>query len=322
MNAGVSSNYCNQQKLGFSVSSSNHINRRIPLVPNFNHHDPFMNNGMSPNYSDRLELGFPASSRNHQNRSLSLVPSFKIRGEPLNMIERRRKFARNYQFSHSARLLAAREILRGRLISVFSTGRRMLTSQEEAIYTRSGPGFSCQIHSQINLNNSRQRGARLTITELDEEACSHDNQSRCNYSGALALALAPTPVSVYYPSRTNNENEYDNDVDKGDGITHSLPCKKYGPYTCPRCFGKFSTSQKFAAHVSSHYKYETKAQRGRRLMAKIRKRNLRLHHSREGITLLPTKAFAQPQPVNMTEAEAKRDGVLSKVLIKEEPADF
>uniref|UniRef100_A0A803PX49 C2H2-type domain-containing protein n=1 Tax=Cannabis sativa TaxID=3483 RepID=A0A803PX49_CANSA len=54
----------------------------------------------------------------------------------------------------------------------------------------------------------------------------------------------------------------------GDGRTHSLPYKKYGPYTCPKCKRVFTTSQHFAAHMGSHYKYETKAQRKKRLLAK------------------------------------------------------
>ncbi|KAI9114962.1 hypothetical protein K1719_013975 [Acacia pycnantha] len=267
MSTGVSSSYSNQQNLGFSVSSSNYLNRR----------------------------------------SLSLVPSF-------NATERRTiSYVRNYHFSYSARLLAMRKIARARLISAFFARRRMVINQEEAMYTRSGSSFS----SQINLNNnSHQRRTRVTITELDEEACSDENKTRTNNNGAPAPALDPTPVSVYHPSRINDDNG-------DDGITHSLPYKKYGPYTCPRCLGKFLTSQKFAAHVSSHYKYETKAQRRRRLMAKIRRRNLRLHHSREGITLLPTEPVAQPEPVNMTEAEATGDdGALSLVQIKEEPAEF
>ncbi|XP_010424242.1 PREDICTED: uncharacterized protein LOC104709301 [Camelina sativa] len=58
-----------------------------------------------------------------------------------------------------------------------------------------------------------------------------------------------------------------------DGRTHSLPYKKYGPYTCPKCNNVFETSQKFAAHISSiHYKNETINERFKRYNARNKKR--------------------------------------------------
>ncbi|XP_058774061.1 uncharacterized protein LOC131648304 [Vicia villosa] len=43
-----------------------------------------------------------------------------------------------------------------------------------------------------------------------------------------------------------------------DGIIHTLPHKKYGPYTCPKCSQVLATSQKFASHVTSnHYKFDS-----------------------------------------------------------------
>lgn len=86
-----------------------------------------------------------------------------------------------------------------------------------------------------------------------------------------------------------DHDESDNDkLEAGDGRTHSLPYKKYGPYTCPKCKGLFMTSQLFAAHMGSHYKYESAEQRRKRHLAKYgRKKHLRLVNSREGLTLIP-----------------------------------
>ncbi|KAL2323844.1 hypothetical protein Fmac_022902 [Flemingia macrophylla] len=73
-----------------------------------------------------------------------------------------------------------------------------------------------------------------------------------------------------------------------DAHIHSFPYKKNGPYTCPRCKIAFHTSQKFAAHVSaSHYRFETKSERQKRLMAKVRGRNLRLKRVNDTLTLVP-----------------------------------
>ncbi|QCE05703.1 hypothetical protein DEO72_LG9g3814 [Vigna unguiculata] len=64
---------------------------------------------------------------------------------------------------------------------------------------------------------------------------------------------------------------------KYDGRIHSNPHKKNGPYTCPKCKGVFETSQRFASHVSSiHYKFESKIERKKRLMARYYKRNPRV----------------------------------------------
>ncbi|CAK8562405.1 unnamed protein product [Lathyrus sativus] len=58
-----------------------------------------------------------------------------------------------------------------------------------------------------------------------------------------------------------------------DGRIHSLPHKKYGPYTCPKCYQVLDTSQKFASHVTSnHYKFDNPEQRKKRYMSRIRKK--------------------------------------------------
>lgn len=220
---------------------------------------------------------------------------------------RRRTVLRNqYYASSSSSPLATSEMLRARLISALSTRNRM-------------HHHTPQFHSQNVISPQPQRGSTLTITELDDEA------------------LAPSPLNVYYPPPPppprNNDDGGDHGGDGGgdngvdgeggdDGVTHSLPCQKYGPYTCPRCFGKFQTSQMFAAHVSSHYKHETRAQRRRRLMARLKTRNLRFKRSGEGITLVPEKKVAETKEEPVAEAEANGGGgSMANVQVKEENAD-
>lgn len=99
-------------------------------------------------------------------------------------------------------------------------------------------------------------------------------------------------------SSSGAEGDRDHEIE-GDGRTHSLPCKKYGPYKCPRCLRVFDTSQFFAAHMGSHYRSESTAERRRRQAAKYRKKNLRLVHSSDGLTVLP-------QPFKVTATAGRR----------------
>ncbi|KAG5250077.1 zinc finger family protein [Salix suchowensis] len=87
-------------------------------------------------------------------------------------------------------------------------------------------------------------------------------------------------------SSTSSGNEQK--MDLGDGVTHSLPHKKYGPYICPKCKKICEVSQTFAAHMLTHYRVENKEQRKRRLAAKNKKKNLHQIHSRDnGLAITP-----------------------------------
>ncbi|EOA29678.1 hypothetical protein CARUB_v10015875mg [Capsella rubella] len=92
------------------------------------------------------------------------------------------------------------------------------------------------------------------------------------------------PSNLYEKTIKHNETEEkdNNDDDPYDGRTHSLPYEKYGPYTCPKCNGVFDTSQKFAAHMSSHYKTETKEEREQRLRAKNKRKYCKLTQESHG----------------------------------------
>ncbi|KAK9224441.1 hypothetical protein WN943_009474 [Citrus x changshan-huyou] len=101
------------------------------------------------------------------------------------------------------------------------------------------------------------------------------------------------------PNNVQNPNRKENQDVEYDGRIHSHPCKKYGPYKCPKCNGAFGTSQAFAAHMRSHYKYETSAERKRRLSARLKKRNLRLVHSTEGLTMMPQPSNEQMRKIKV-----------------------
>ncbi|XP_010484872.2 PREDICTED: uncharacterized protein LOC104763163 [Camelina sativa] len=125
-----------------------------------------------------------------------------------------------------------------------------------------------------------------------------------DFLGNQGKVLNPTPLNIVYPhhsaapshnsdmfassSKQNHvpqdrrslkkilkpTNNFDSEEDKKsgdgeyDGRTHSIPREKNGPYTCPKCNEVFDTSQKFASHMSLHYKSETNKERARRLRAR------------------------------------------------------
>ncbi|CAK8574408.1 unnamed protein product [Lathyrus sativus] len=102
-------------------------------------------------------------------------------------------------------------------------------------------------------------------------------------------------ASVNGVSSDDNKKKKNND----DGITHSLPHQKYGPYICPKCNQVFVTSQKFASHASSHYKLESKEERKKRYMSRIRKRpRLHIQKLNDGTTtFLPLSSSTAHPPV-------------------------
>ncbi|RYQ95262.1 hypothetical protein Ahy_B08g090333 [Arachis hypogaea] len=87
----------------------------------------------------------------------------------------------------------------------------------------------------------------------------------------------------------NNQKKVIDDVlvnDGEDGRIQSLPYKKNRPYTCSKCMAVFETSQNFAAHISSHYKHESRAERMKRQMAKMMRRSKKrtvLEHQQQHI---------------------------------------
>ncbi|KAF2286297.1 hypothetical protein GH714_013432 [Hevea brasiliensis] len=113
----------------------------------------------------------------------------------------------------------------------------------------------------------------------------------------------------------------------GDGRTHSLPHNKYGPYTCPRCMSVFLTSQKFAAHMSSHYRNETGDEKRTRLFAKHKNicHQLFLEQAAGGLTILPSSSKV---PLNRNRGRKKSDEEDEKqgdgqcIISPEAPSNF
>ncbi|CAN8270898.1 unnamed protein product [Cochlearia groenlandica] len=89
----------------------------------------------------------------------------------------------------------------------------------------------------------------------------------------------PKPIRFFEESTDYFDSEEDekSEKDRYDGRTHSLPYEKYGPYKCPKCEGVFETSQKFAAHMSNHYKNETYKEREKRLRARNKQKYRKLN---------------------------------------------
>ncbi|XP_010445898.1 PREDICTED: uncharacterized protein LOC104728641 [Camelina sativa] len=82
---------------------------------------------------------------------------------------------------------------------------------------------------------------------------------------SLKKILKPTNTFDSEEDKKSGDDEY-------DGRTHSIPREKNGPYICPKCNEVFDTSQKFAAHMSLHYKSETNNERAQRLRARNKRK--------------------------------------------------
>ncbi|RYQ95257.1 hypothetical protein Ahy_B08g090324 [Arachis hypogaea] len=75
----------------------------------------------------------------------------------------------------------------------------------------------------------------------------------------------------------NQKKAIDDAINDGeDGRIQNLPYKKNRPYSCSKCMLVFEISQKFVAHISSHYKPKSKAQRNKRQMAKMMRRSKKM----------------------------------------------
>ncbi|XP_019097810.1 PREDICTED: uncharacterized protein LOC104772482 [Camelina sativa] len=135
------------------------------------------------------------------------------------------------------------------------------------------PNYWYKQHNILNptpLNTVFPHQTFVYPTQLDIFSCS----PKC-YHDQLVPHHQPLKKryrsTTYFEENLGSVNSEENC--EYDGRTHSLPYKKYGPYTCPKCNNVFETSQKFAAHVSSiHYKNETINERFKRDNARNNKR--------------------------------------------------
>jgi len=188
----------------------------------------------------------------------------------------------------------AKEMLQAKLLSASA-----FTSESDSVGETSS--------TQLAIIAPTQRGSFMNHFAYPFPNCSSSHLSQADTEVDKSITLCATPLSVCFPhesvygakkTRNRSVGEAVEDVCGGrddeseyDGRMHSNPYKKNGPYTCPKCGCVFETSQRFAAHVSSrHYRYETKSERKKRMMAKIRRRSLRLEWENGALTVVADDA--------------------------------
>ncbi|MED6130858.1 hypothetical protein PIB30_004722 [Stylosanthes scabra] len=126
------------------------------------------------------------------------------------------------------------------------------------------------VHSYDTNNNTKP-----VRNHVDDQIHHHDDPN----NDSLNVAADADGVKVAAADTADGGKVAAADSDGGDeaGI-RSLPYKKHGPYTCPKCKVVFLTSQKFAAHKSSHYKHESKDEKKKRKALKMMRRNKKKAH--------------------------------------------
>ncbi|KAJ0084385.1 hypothetical protein Patl1_29889 [Pistacia atlantica] len=161
-------------------------------------------------------------------------------------------------------------------------------------HNQSNPDNFLDLNADLHPNTMMKTEAIVDPSPMNFAfvAENNNNQNQNPPQEQLNKFVSNTPTRVHQNDCiVISDDEEDGDFGK-DGRTHSLLHKKFGPYICPKCKEVFQTSQFFAAHVSAaHYRFETKAQRNRRLAAKFKnKKDFEVVHSSEGITLVPETA--------------------------------
>lgn len=174
------------------------------------------------------------------------------------------------------------------------------------------------------------------ISVSSQSQLPHENETTIltiNPSLGLCLQQIKTPViaTTVATNQVSNVNS-NGDLASADCQIRSVPYKKNGPYTCPRCNRVFPTSQSFAAHASSHYKDETKDEKEKRMSSKIRKRNHRPQMVNNELTVVPVssqdQAAAGGVARTIARAEVDQDQAalpstahVEGVKVKSEPED-
>ncbi|ANM61789.1 C2H2-like zinc finger protein [Arabidopsis thaliana] len=145
-------------------------------------------------------------------------------------------------------------------------------------------GKQCEILNPepLNVIFPHQNSGDRQYLNMFSLSSKHNHDQNVFHEGRSSTKIPKPTMSIEKTTEYIDceENEKSDDA-QYDGRIHSLPYKKYGPYTCPKCNSIFDTSQKFAAHMSSHYKSETNKERAQRFRArnkrKYRKLNLEVY---------------------------------------------
>ncbi|CAL5210333.1 unnamed protein product [Lathyrus oleraceus] len=136
-------------------------------------------------------------------------------------------------------------------------------------------------------NNNTMMMMTMNDTSFHPDLITGSSKSHSMSSQMIAASVNGDGYDVHVRPDHIKINNNKNKKNIDDGRTHSLSYKKYEPYICPKCNQVFVTSQKFASHVSSHYKFESEEERKKRYMFRIRKRpKLQIQKLNDGTTTL------------------------------------
>ncbi|CAK8574410.1 unnamed protein product [Lathyrus sativus] len=137
----------------------------------------------------------------------------------------------------------------------------------EAQFSHSNASSSSSVHNNEDVINIYNNNMMMNIyndvyrPNLLVARSSQSHEPSLDQA-VVAFADGDDYVGVHFKKKNLN-----------DGRIHSLPHKKYGPYTCPKCYQVLATSQKFASHVTSnHYKFDSAEERRKRYMFRARKK--------------------------------------------------
>ncbi|CAL5210332.1 unnamed protein product [Lathyrus oleraceus] len=151
-------------------------------------------------------------------------------------------------------------------------------------HTSSTSSTNNNVVDVINNNNMMMT---MNNTSYHSDLITGSSKSHIMSSQTIDSSVIGDGYDVHVGTDHSKINNIKNKKNIDDGRTHSLSCKKYGPYICPKCNQVFVTSQKFASHASSHYRFESEEERKKRYMSRIRKRpNLQIHKLNDGTTTL------------------------------------
>ncbi|CAJ2655578.1 unnamed protein product [Trifolium pratense] len=111
--------------------------------------------------------------------------------------------------------------------------------------------------SATNKFGSHAAGIRKAMQILESQFALSDNPDL--FGGSSSHPQEPINAIATngdeFGEGDNNNRKKKSPKKNDDGSIHSIPCQKYGPYTCPFCNKKVTTSQLFASHVKwNHHK--------------------------------------------------------------------
>ncbi|VVA99497.1 unnamed protein product [Arabis nemorensis] len=166
----------------------------------------------------------------------------------------------------------------------------------------------------LNVVFPHQKSAYRHRLDMFSSSSNNNHDQHVSQDGpSLKKSRKPTKFreEIARDDHLDSEEDGRSGDDEYDGRTHSLPYEKYGPYTCPKCNGVFDTSQKFAAHMSNHYKSESTNEREKRFRARNKNKFRKLNREINGNSPKPCDGVSSR---GVTDAKAFQ----SLVMVKKE----